>query len=44
MKFEFEKIDVSTDDDLNERYGALIPVLEIDGTKVFRVSEWISAS
>ena len=36
-EFEFEKIDVSTDRELTERYGELVPVLEIDGAKAFEL-------
>jgi hypothetical protein len=35
VKFDFDKIDVSTSDDLLERYGAFVPVIEIDGIKAF---------
>ncbi len=36
MPFNLEMVDISTDPELVERYGTEIPVLCIDGVKVFR--------
>ena len=33
--FELDEVDVSTDPDLNHRYGERIPVLELDGDELF---------
>ena len=37
-----EEIDISTDPDLEARYGTEIPVLLVDGKKAakYRISEW----
>ena len=41
VPFALEVVDISTDPDLQARYGLQIPVLVIDGTKVakYRVTE-----
>jgi glutaredoxin len=41
VPFVLEVVDISTDPDLQARYGLQIPVLVIDGTKVakYRVTE-----
>ncbi len=41
IAFDLEKIDISADSELSERYGELIPVGNIDGVTVFeyRVDE-----
>lgn len=33
-KFELREIDISTEDDLTERYGLMIPVVTINGVEV----------
>jgi glutaredoxin len=33
--FELREVDVSLDPELNQAYGARIPVLEVDGEEVF---------
>jgi glutaredoxin len=33
--FELKEVDVSLDPELNQAYGARIPVLEVDGEEVF---------
>ncbi|MGD6842878.1 glutaredoxin family protein [Bacillus infantis] len=33
-EFELEEVDISTNDDLTERYGLMIPVVELDGEEV----------
>ncbi|PLR99136.1 glutaredoxin family protein [Bacillus sp. T33-2] len=32
--FELEEIDIDQDDDLTERYGIMIPVVELDGEEI----------
>ncbi|MCA1040390.1 glutaredoxin family protein [Bacillus infantis] len=33
-EFELEEVDISSSDDLTERYGLMIPVVELDGEEV----------
>ncbi|MCP1160410.1 glutaredoxin family protein [Bacillus infantis] len=33
-EFELEEVDISASDDLTERYGLMIPVVELDGEEV----------
>jgi thiol-disulfide isomerase/thioredoxin len=34
LDFEIDKIDISTDPELSERFGEMIPVVEIDGSVI----------